>query len=151
MNDSEIYMRCERLYALLAVQGDPGNAQKRQSEVATLSRELALAYAERRGWTIATSPFPVSSLAGRKARHAEQDGLFSEFIDHPYYFARSDHPVAIVSHIYNCDLDHQEATRQWAAEMGLSVSFPTDFLSWHFPGMATLVEFTALDQPGSLT
>ncbi len=110
-------------------------------------RRLAFEFGEKYGWTLSEKRFGVLALKRgsvfsmiRDDADVSDDHLPHELFDHPYFYRRAKHAVAIVAHPYHLD---QDAVAAFAKKHDLSWETP-EFPSWWYPGATTLVVFKKL-------
>jgi hypothetical protein len=120
----------------------------RWTEARALQRVVAEAFGARHGWKLAQTDFGPRVLAKRR-KHAgyypwQRDWWPGEFGDHLFcYRSRDGRAAGAVAHLYG----DAKGVEEWAAEIGLTVSFPSE-ISWWYPHQATMVLYEPADVAG---
>jgi hypothetical protein len=110
-----------------------------------LKQTIAVEFGHRRGWKLSRKVFSLSQLLARRPGRTPTDygeGL-PGVMDHPYYYRLGRRPAAIACHIYDWNVNEQEA-REICNRRGMTYEVVRDFPSWWFPRHTQLVVFTPL-------
>ena len=108
---------------------------------------LAREFGRRNGWKLSDRCFVWGQLArgsNQKTRQEERGGLLlaHEAADHRYFYRKDGRPAALAAHLYGWPTNRMiGSVAEVCAKHNLTARVATDFPSWHYPDVTTLIVY----------
>jgi hypothetical protein len=125
-----------------------------QTQIDTEANKLASEFRRKRGWILANGEFTIEALANRSPHNGIGHhkttllGQHSELFDHFCCYREGNRPyraAGVAAHLYNNSCDQPGNLHDLVSRLGLTLTWPTDFSSWWYPGWTALAFLSPAD------